>query len=350
MPETNFQEIEIEVPEHLHLIEVPLNDVLWRTRLPLNKLAKKGYYAVRCSSRIKALMKETHIDAILLYNIPQYFMMGYPCFTIFDYADDYLDMLKKELGPAANGLVMELASRMLRRMVQRSDLVLAVSHVLAQDIRRWNPNVEVLPNGASLDDFDTRSGPAPQIRKPQPGPVIGFIGSFEYFVDFDLILDVAQRLPRFTFLLVGGGRELENVRQKVAERGLANIVLTGPVPHTTIAAFIAHMDICLNIFKKIPVSHGACPLKLFEYLIMKKPVITTRLHEIEMIDKGFVFFGDTPAEVSQQIEYIIENPLIAQAYAQRGYETTLQEYDWNRIVDRLLDLILESRTRGDRVP
>ena len=52
MPETNFQEIEVEVPGRLHLIEVPVNDALWQAHLPLNKLLKKGYYAVECSRRI----------------------------------------------------------------------------------------------------------------------------------------------------------------------------------------------------------------------------------------------------------------------------------------------------------
>jgi len=65
---------------------VPVNDALWQAHLPLNKLLKKGYYAVECSRRIEALMKDTRIDAMMLYNIPQYFMMGYPCVTIFDYA------------------------------------------------------------------------------------------------------------------------------------------------------------------------------------------------------------------------------------------------------------------------
>ena len=343
MAETNFQEIQVEVPERLHLIEVPVNDVMWQARLPFNKLLKKGYYAVRCSSRIDALMKETRIDALMLYNIPQYHMMEYPCVTIFDYADDYLDMLRKELGPAANGPVMGLANRMLRKMIQRADLVLAVAHVLAQDIRRWNPVVEVLPNGASLDEFDSRSTPVPRIEALGQGPVIGFIGSFEYFVDFDLMLEVAQRLSRLTFLLVGGGRELEGVRQQVRDRGLTNVVLTGSVPHSEIAGHIAQMDVCLNIFKKMPVSHGACPLKLFEYLIMKKPVVTTRLREVEKIDKGFVFYGDTAAEVAQQIEFILENPAVGQAYALRGQETTLRDYDWNRIVDRLLDLVREAQ-------
>ncbi len=345
MTETNFQEIQVEVPKNLELIEVPLNEKLWNTKLPLNKLMKKGYYAVNCSKKIKQLVKEKKIDAIMLYNIPQYFMMGHDCITLFDYADDYMDMLKKELGPAGNPIVMNLAKKMLRNMVQRSDIVLAVSYVLANSIKHWNPDVAVVPNGAARNDFENY--PKMPVQKPNNGPVIGFIGSFEYFIDFDLIISVAEKMPNHNFLLVGGGRLLDYVKQKQAEKNLKNIILTGSVPHSKIAGYIEHMDICLNIFKKIPVSHGACPLKLFEYLIMKKPVITTRLEEIEIIDKKYCFYGDTPDEVVKQINHIMSNPAEAKEYAQRGYDITLKDYDWNHIVDQMLELI-EKKKKSPR--
>src|SRR5438876_361574 len=70
MPETNFQEIDVILPPNIHLIEVDLNRAIWNRKFPLNKLVKKGYYAVACRGKVQELIKEKKIDVVLLYNIP----------------------------------------------------------------------------------------------------------------------------------------------------------------------------------------------------------------------------------------------------------------------------------------
>ena len=345
MKETNFQEIDIEVPEKLHLIDVELNTMMWNYKFPFNKLVKKGYYTIASRNKVRDVIKEYDIDVLMLYNIPQYPLMnGHPCMTIFDFADDYMDMLRHELGALGNPYILRYARSILEKMIDKSDLTLTVSNVLADSVRReGKKNIEVLPNGALLgdfflkDDFKTKG-----IYKK---PVIGFIGAFEYFINFDLILAVAERLPQMTFLMVGGGRDLETVKNKAESDGLKNVILTGPVPHPDIPYYINEMDICLNVFKDIPVSHATCPLKLFEYLLMKKPVISNRLKEVELIDKNFIFYADKTDEFVSVINLILGNPRLRSEYAERGYETTMKEYTWESITERLLGLIEDVRDK-----
>lgn len=342
LKETNFQEIEIDVPENLHLMEMKLNSAIWNKRFPLNKLVKKGYYAIASKGKVKDLIKEYNIDAIMLYNIPQYPLLdGNACLTIFDFADDYMDMLKYELGAMGNPYILRYAYSILEKMIDRSDLTLTVSNVLAESMRRaGKKNIEVLPNGASPRDFVLKDNV--KMKGVYKKPVIGFIGAFEYFINFDLMLTIAEKLPQITFLMVGGGRDFEGVRNRAEIDGLKNVIFTGPVPHPDIPYYINEMDICLNIFKDMPVSHGTCPLKLFEYLLMKKPVISNRLKEVELIDKNFIFYADKTEEFVSIINQILKNPELGSEYAERGYETTMKEYTWEKITDRLVGLIESS--------
>jgi glycosyltransferase involved in cell wall biosynthesis len=105
------------------------------------------------------------------------------------------------------------------------------------------------------------------------------------------------------------------------------------------------MDICLNLFTKIPVSHRACPIKLFEYLSQKKPVITTRLDELEHIDDGFLYYGDNLDEVVAQIRAILNDRAGAESAAQRGYQLTASQYTWDRIAGRFAALVSERLPR-----
>jgi glycosyltransferase involved in cell wall biosynthesis len=332
--ETNFQEIEAKVPSNLQLIDVGIPASIWKRHFPLDKLVKKGLYSVYSLATARNVVAQNGVDVVLLYNIPQYPYLSLPVAKVFDYADDYIDMLARELGPLNCSALTGFGRKVLDRMVERSDLVFAVSNVLAKTYGR---KAQVLPNGVDPEEIE-RAGTAPLDLKLRR-PVIGFIGSFEYFIDFDLMLDLMQALPEMTFLLVGRGRLWEYVRAQTSERGLKNVVLTGGVPHSDIFRYIDQMDICLNIFKKIPVSHGACPIKLFEYLAMKKPVITTRLEELSYIDKGFLVYGDDVGEIIHRIRDLLSEGGLKDRVVEQGYRETMERYRWDAIADEFVGQI-----------
>lgn len=337
--ETNFQEIEVEMPEKLFLHEIRVNLFIWHTQFPLNKLIKKGYYSYKCIKEVKRMVKEYDIDVLFLYNIPQLPLMDVKgCVKIFDFADDYAAMLRQELGVLTNPLLMKIGKSMLSRMVEKSDLTLAVSKVLANSIRSSDSRkIHVLPNGVDLET--DRIGTGKDIKAKYKTPIIGFIGSFEYFIDFDLILAAAVRCPEYTFLLVGSGRDFAKVKQQVERKQLENVVLIGGVPHSEIYQYIDAMDICLNIFKPIKISHSACPIKLFEYLSMKKPVISTRLEELKYIDHDFLFYADDLEELTSQVKYILGCKESLSQQIEKAYNIVRDQYAWTEIVNKLLILL-----------
>ena len=178
-----------------------------------------------------------------------------------------------------------------------------------------------------------------EYRELYKHPVIGFIGSFEYFIDFDLIISAAEKLQDKTILLVGGGREFNIVKNKIEDKNIGNIILVGSKPHSEVLKYIDAMDICLNIFKPIPISHGACPIKLFEYLAFKKPVISTRMHEVLEIDNGSLYYADNSEEVVENINRILNKPKEAEEKTEIGYELVKEKYTWDKIADQFLQLI-----------
>ena len=326
--ETNFLEI-VPVPvPGLTVHDVAVPAWIWNRRMPFEKLVKKALVSIYSVAHARRLARQVGITHVVLYNIPQALLAKVPgTRMVFDYADDYMDMLRHELGRMSNPLLLGMAQKLLDFMFRHAYLVTTVSHVLAEGQAR---PMAVLPNGVStakvsavdLDDA---------LRGKGPRPVVGFLGSFEYFIDFPLILDTAERLPEVDFMLVGKGRDYEGVARAVAERKLSNVNLVGGVPHAEVFRHIARMDICLNIFKKIPVSERACPIKLFEYAAMKKPIVSTRLAELPYVDKGFLYYADTADEAVTRIREIIAEPEVARQRAERGWRHTMDHYTWERI-------------------
>jgi len=327
--ETNYQDVEAVEHHNIKIIDVPVNNAVWNKKVFLEKIFKKGYFSFKAYQHSRKMIKDESIDVVLLYNIPQYaFTKIKDAVQVFDFADDYVDMLSFELGKLDNFLIRGLATYLLNSMMNKADLTLSVSYELA---KQGKGNVHVLPNGVNLNEDASLSNEYITLVKNQDKPVVGFLGSFEYFIDLDLIIDAAIKSPEYLYLLVGYGRDWDHVQNRVQNENISNIVLTGGVPHTDIFSYIDLMDVCLNIFKPIPVSHRACPIKLFEYMSRKKPVISTRLHELEYIDKDFLYYADSADELVSVVTEIFESSDKSIKNSEAGYNEVVENYTWDKI-------------------
>ena len=335
--ETNYQEIKPTDQENLFLHDVKINSLLWNFSFPFDKLFKKALFS-HCSYKSAKELIATHgIDVLLLYNIPQYFFSNLKgVVQVFDYADDYIDMLAKELGRVSNRITLDIADYVLQTMMKRATITTTVAYELAKAV---DGDVVVLPNGVNHKAFEQMFALPGGTIQSKDKPIVGFVGAFEYFIDFDSILEAAEMLPDVHFLLVGTGRDWEIVSGKAKAKQLENIQFTGGVPHAQVFAYIKAMDICLNIFKPIPVSHRACPIKLFEYMSQKKPVISTRLDELKNIDSGYLYYADSGRELIQAIRSILDDWPTARKKAQVGWQVTMDSYTWGRIAENFVELL-----------
>jgi glycosyltransferase involved in cell wall biosynthesis len=161
---------------------------------------------------------------------------------------------------------------------------------------------------------------------------IGFLGSFEYFIDFDLVLGLAARLPERRLLLIGGGRRFEEVRRRVARERLGNVELAGPLPHPRALERLAGCAFSLCPFTRDAVGDGASPLKLFESLALGVPVIATRTREIRAEAADNVAFADTAEEARASIAAAeARPPAERRAASEDAAERVLRERSWDRI-------------------
>lgn len=331
--EVTFSRRSINLPENLILHNAELHDRIWNARMT-NKVLQKGYYGIGVRKQVHRLISEEDIDILWLYNLPHYLLAKIDSIPIvFDVVDDYIAMLNSEINVPTPDPVQSLELFAFARLLNRCDLVTVISHELRDDIVNMIgelPPSIIIPNGVDTDLFNLQQDPR---AIPQDQPVVGFVGSFEYFIDFDLILDAAAALPDVNFLLVGDGREYDYVKGQCAERNLQNVELPGLVESSEVPAYINRMDICLNTFERIPLAHSAVPLKLFEYLSQGRPVISTRIHEVQRIDEDFLHYADTKAELVDTIKKILADYEVAVQRTKRAVDIIEETYNWDAIAD-----------------
>jgi len=80
-------------------------------------------------------------------------------------------------------------------------------------------------------------------------------------------------------IIVGEGDAFEDLLRLSEDYDLGGqLILTGKQPYEKIPEFIAAADICLlPAYPDETIMQDIVPIKLYEYMAMGKPVITTRL-------------------------------------------------------------------------
>ncbi|MFM8393675.1 MAG: glycosyltransferase, partial [Acidobacteriota bacterium] len=298
----------------------------WQMDIPRTKLIKKGLISISSIPQLRRFIDKEKIDLLFLYNLPQVLLMELAgCPVHFDLADDLVAMMEGEdrhLFQYGGRLAADFVQRW---MISRAQTVTVASSVLAEQIER---PLLMLPNGADLAELDLLRQQQPRVSTEARRRVIGFVGALEYWVDLDLLVEIASRLTACDILIVGGGRRLEELRGMVDRRGLHNVKLTGPQAYHDAMREVSRMDVCLLPFTHSPVSDGSCPLKLFEYAALEKPIISTRTTEVGRIGAEWIYFADSADQFVDAFERISGDPDETGHRISTGRALVEARYNW----------------------
>ena len=198
-------------------------------------------------------------------------------------------------------------ARLEREFIPKCDAVVVSSAGL---LRRKSPlhrRTALVKNGVDFDLFsrEATSPNLPEIPGRAPNqPVIGYLGSVDERIDYQLIENLAQLLPKAMFVFVGRAQPSAHAARI---QSLPNVFFAGPKPPETLPAWVQTFDVCLIPFVKNELTAGIYPLKINEYLAAGKPVVATPFADLSDFE-GIISVADDVDSFIRAIEkYILEN-------------------------------------------
>ncbi len=231
-----------------------------------------------------------------------------------------------------------------KRMAERADLVFVTSELLRSHCLKYNDSVFKFPFTVNFERFDrVRTNPdipAPNDLAEVKRPRIGYVGGLHRWMDQDLLVELATRLPQSSFVFVGP-------RQEPMERlqALKNVHLLGGKPHELLPVYLRHFDLGLIPYRKTEYTDNVYPTKLNEYLAMGLPVVATAINEIVQFDKEHPQVVDV-CRSSDEMEQAIRKRLsvtgaagLDAAYARRV--ELARENSWSVKIESMSELIRE---------
>jgi glycosyltransferase involved in cell wall biosynthesis len=188
-----------------------------------------------------------------------------------------------------DGFDPALVNRLEAETVQQVDTVVAASQTLVEKLAAQRADVHYVPHGVDAAHFgravdDPGLAPAPDLDR-LPHPLFGFFGLIADHVDLELVARVAERRPKWSFVLVGQvTRDLRSCHAR------PNVHLVGPRAFDALPACCKAFDVGIIPFKRNALVRAVNPIKLREYLAAGLPVVSTPMAEVQRYRPG-VFIG-----------------------------------------------------------
>jgi len=251
-----------------------------------------------------------------------------------------------------------LAKVIQKKIIKNSTIVMAINENLREYIVSFAtdlPLTKVIPGGVDSQRFDPLKIDSLPVRQKhgisKDDLVLFFMGWIYPFSGLkEVILGISKikgKYPNIKLMIVGEGDYYPQLKDIIKDNGLMDhVILTGRRPFEEIPQLIAVADICLLPAYNNEIMRYIVPIKIYEYLAMHKPVISTKLPGVmrEFENDNGVIYVDKPEDIINKVTQLSKGDIQKISLMAKSF---IKKYEWDIIVSQFEDL-LESLVKEGR--
>lgn len=223
------------------------------------------------------------------------------------------------------------------KLLKKVDMVFVTSKGLYNYCSQYNNRIYNFPFAVNFKEFESvrldNNSIVEELRDIQ-GPIIGYVGGVHRWIDQELIRNLVQRCPDYSFVFVG---PLQTDTSLLSN--FENIYLLGNRDHERLPLFIKKFDVCIIPYCLTDYTKNVYPTKLNEYLAMGKAVVSTSLPEVVAFNKeyqGILYISENEEDFSEHIKKAISQDS-ADLIARRV--EVARENGWENRIEKMSHLI-----------
>ena len=245
-----------------------------------------------------------------------------------------------------------MTRRLERRALELADLVVTVSTPLAREARAIaHANIIVMPNGADPDSFDPGKANGHRVRAQYglgDALTIGWAGILREWHGLELLLHAVTAVPSATLLIVGDGPARAAFERRVEELRLTErVVITGRIAHEQMPDYLAAMDIAVVADERTGI---ASPMKLLEYMSMRRAVVAPRADNIrDLIDEdvdGLLFAPGDAGDLATTLKRLAHDAKLRATLGARARNKIERERNWRVMAETVLRVAFDAFMAG----
>ncbi len=201
-----------------------------------------------------------------------------------------------------------------------------------------------VPVGADLHIFSPRiSGEKVKKTHNIKHPLVLYVGQLHGGQYVKLFIEAAgivlKKGIKANFMVVGDGVRIAELKQRVKDLGLTGeIIFTGAVEAACVPEYMASCDIAVACFEDNDVTRCKSPLKIAEYLASGKPIIASKVGEVERMigDAGILVEPGRSYPLADKIVFLLSNKSLQEEMGRKAREKAEKTYNWEASAETLL--------------
>lgn len=306
--------------------------------------------------RIYEVVKENRIELIIVRDLPlslNALIAGrkFHVPVVFDMAEDYPAMLagiNRVNKSITNKIIRNpnIASFVEKIVCRNADAIMVVVEESKDRLVRLGIDLNkiiVVSNTPDLDFFNNEKNE----RKPDSFFQLLYIGGIQMGRGIQTVIEaisiLSPILPKIHFKIIGDGYAKEWLRDiAIANKVEQYVEFIGFVGHGQLASYISTSDICVIPHILNDQTRTTIPNKLFDYMAMAKPVISTDIPPLTRIinqeNCGLVFNNKDPHDLAEKI-MLLQDKKKRMEYGENGLTAIRNRYNWDIDFKKLLKLI-----------
>lgn len=326
-----------KVKKNFEAKKIKTFDPRWALKLP------KGYYI-----KLQSIFFVTSLFFYFIFH-KRYWDISY---TRDEYLLPLMQMFSKKTVWESHALPNRKSFYL--KYFKKCHKILVLTEKLKQDLIDMGIDegeIMVSPSAVDIDTFDininTEQARA-KLSLAQDKKIIGYTGNFKTKgMDKGIsdILKAIKLLPdNILFVAVGGSEEdIDYYHAMAKAEGVDNkLLFIGKVDHSKLALYQKAFDLLLMPFpNKKHYAYFMSPLKMFEYMAAKKPIIASDLPSIrDVLDENSCLFcrPDDPSDLAEKIKIVLGDKLLQYSLSKEAYKKSLN-YSWEVRAKKIFDFI-----------
>ena len=204
---------------------------------------------------------------------------------------------------------------------------------------RWHETVLNLPDADEL--LSRPISPLTRHRAVYVGRVTEERGSLTIL---DALMILRDRGDVVEYLCIGPSSDAERrkIEERIAENKLTSVELTGYLAQPDAVSRILDGSVGLAVLKKTPNYERSYPTKMFEYMALGIPVITSNFDlyrgVVEAFDCGVCVDPESPRELADAIGFLLSAPTRARQMGENGRRAVADRFNWGSELVKLESL------------
>jgi len=202
----------------------------------------------------------------------------------------------------------------------------------------------VSSDGVDLEQFNlniSKKEARSKLNLPKDKKIVLYNGHLYKWKGAQILADASKFLNDDTLIIFTGGTKEDVKKFKNINSKFENVIVLGHKPYSEIPYYLKSVDVLVlpNSSKENISKLWTSPMKMFEYMTSKRPIVASNLISIrEVLNKNnsILIKPNDPEDLALGIKKALNNDNISK----KAFED-VQEYTWNKRVRKILDFINE---------